>query len=323
MKSIKEKILVTGCAGFIGMHLCKKLFDLGYDVIGVDNLNDYYDVNLKLNRLSLLESNASFTFKKLDISNRGDLESLFKNYKPKKVVNLAAQAGVRYSLENPNSYIHSNIVGFMNILECCRHFGVEGLIYASSSSVYGGNKKIPFSEFDNVDSPISIYAASKKTNELMAYSYSHLFGIRSTGLRFFTVYGPWGRPDMAMYIFADKILKNMPIPVFNNGNMRRDFTFINDIINGIISAIENNYKCEVFNLGNSRSEDLMEVVSLLEEKIGKKAIIQFEPMQPGDVSNTWADIEKAEQKLEFSPKTNIQSGINKFIDWYLDYSKIK
>ena len=318
-----NRILVTGCAGFIGMHLCKKLFELGYDVIGIDSLNDYYDVDLKLKRLSFLQNSPSFSFVKIDISNMNDLENIFKIYKPNKVVNLAAQAGVRYSLINPHSYMESNIYGFMNVLECCRNFDAEGLVYASSSSVYGGNKKIPFSESDNVDSPISIYAASKKANELMAYSYNHLFGIRSTGLRFFTVYGPWGRPDMAMYIFANKIINNEPIQVFNHGQMKRDFTYIDDIIDGIVYSINKNYKCEVFNLGNSSSENLMEVVSLLEKKIGKKAIIQYEPMQPGDVSNTWADIEKAEQKLEFSPKTNIRSGINKFIDWYLDYSKIK
>ena len=318
-----NRILVTGCAGFIGMHLCKKLFELGYDVIGIDSLNDYYDVDLKLKRLSFLQNSPSFSFVKIDISNMNDLENIFKIYKPNKVVNLAAQAGVRYSLINPHSYMESNIYGFMNVLECCRNFDAEGLVYASSSSVYGGNKKIPFSESDNVDSPISIYAASKKANELMAYSYNHLFGIRSTGLRFFTVYGPWGRPDMAMYIFANKIINNEPIQVFNHGQMKRDFTYIDDIIDGIVYSINKNYKCEVFNLGNSSSENLMEVVSLLEKKIGKKAIIQYEPMQPGDVSNTWADIEKAEQKLEFSPKTNIRSGINKFIDWYLDYSKVK
>ena len=318
-----NRILVTGCAGFIGMHLCKKLFELGYDVIGIDSLNDYYDVDLKLKRLSFLQNSPSFSFVKIDISNMNDLENIFKIYKPNKLVNLAAQAGVRYSLTNPHSYMESNIYGFMNVLECCRNFDVEGLVYASSSSVYGGNKKIPFSESDNVDSPISIYAASKKANELMAYSYNHLFGIRSTGLRFFTVYGPWGRPDMAMYIFANKIINNEPIQVFNHGQMKRDFTYIDDIIDGIVYSINKNYKCEVFNLGNNSSENLMEVVSLLEKKIGKKAIIQYEPMQPGDVSNTWADIEKAEQKLEFSPKTNIRSGINKFIDWYLDYSKVK
>ena len=309
----RNRILVTGCAGFIGMHLCNKLFQLGYNVIGIDNLNDYYDVNLKLKRLSFLQNNPSFTFLKTDISNKNKLEDVFKNHKPNKVVNLAAQAGVRYSLINPQS----NIFGFMNILECCRHYDVEGLVYASSSSVYGGNKKVPFSESDNVDSPVSIYAASKKANELMAHSYNHLFGIRSTGLRFFTVYGPWGRPDMAMYIFANKILKNEPIEVFNNGQMKRDFTFIDDIVDGIVSSIKKNYNKEIFNLGNNKSEDLMDIVSMIEKKIGKKAKVLFKPMQLGDVEKTYADIESAKQKLGYSPKTDVQEGIDKFIDFKL------
>tara|TARA_B100001093_G_scaffold503156_1_gene557147 strand:+ start:767 stop:1735 length:969 start_codon:yes stop_codon:yes gene_type:complete len=317
----KEKILVTGCAGFIGMHLCKRLLDLGYDVLGIDNLNDYYDVTLKLKRLSIIQSYDSFTFIKLDISEKNSLENLFKNYSPSKVVNLAAQAGVRYSLENPNSYIRSNILGFMNILECCRHYKVKGLIYASSSSVYGGNKKTPFSEHDNVDSPISIYAASKKANELMAFSYNHLFGLRSTGLRFFTAYGPWGRPDMAIYIFTSKLLNNKPIKVFNNGQMSRDFTFIDDIIDGILSSITKNYNCEVFNLGNNKSEDLMDVVSIIEKNLGKKASIQFMPMQLGDVKKTHADIEKSKMKLDFEPKINLEDGISRFLEWYIEYLK--
>ena len=315
-----NRILVTGCAGFIGMHLCKKLFELGYDVIGIDNLNDYYDVNLKLKRLSILQNKSSFTFIKTDISNMNNLKSVFKTHKPNKVVNLAAQAGVRYSLINPHSYMESNIIGFMNVLECCRHHDVEGLVYASSSSVYGSNKKIPFSESDNVDSPISIYAASKKANELMAHSYNHLFGIRSTGLRFFTVYGPWGRPDMAMYIFANKIMNNEPIQVFNNGQMKRDFTYIDDIIDGIVSSINHNYKCEVFNLGKNKTEDLMDIVSIIEEKVGKKAIIEFKPMQPGDVKETYADISEAESKLKFSPNINVKNGVNEFLNWYIEYS---
>ena len=316
----RNRILVTGCAGFIGMHLCNKLFQLGYNVIGIDNLNDYYDVNLKLKRLSFLQNNPSFTFLKTDISNKNKLEDVFKNHKPNKVVNLAAQAGVRYSLINPHSYMESNIFGFMNILECCRHYDVEGLVYASSSSVYGGNKKVPFSESDNVDSPVSIYAASKKANELMAHSYNHLFGIRSTGLRFFTVYGPWGRPDMAMYIFAYIILKNEPIEVFNNGQMKRDFTFIVDIVDGIVSSIKKNYNKEIFNLGNNKSEDLMDIVSMIEKKIGKKAKVLFKPMQLGDVEKTYADIESAKQKLGYSPKTDVQEGIDKFIDWFVESS---
>jgi len=321
-KKNKEKICITGCAGFIGMHLCEKLISLGYEVIGLDNLNDYYDVNLKLRRLSRLKNKPSFNFVKIDITNLKALKDVFKKYKPEKVVNLAAQAGVRYSLINPHLYIQSNIVGFTNILECCRDYNIEGLIYASSSSVYGGNKKIPFSESDNVDSPISIYAASKKSNELMAYSYNHLFRLRSTGLRFFTVYGPWGRPDMAMYIFAKKIMNNDPIKVFNQGQMKRDFTYIDDIIDGIISSIKNNYDCEVFNLGNNKSVNLMDVVSFIEKKIGKKAIVEFEPIQPGDVEKTFADIDKAKRKLGYNPNTNVEEGIGNFIDWYLEYSKL-
>ncbi|MFL2989458.1 MAG: NAD-dependent epimerase/dehydratase family protein [Candidatus Neomarinimicrobiota bacterium] len=316
----RNKILVTGCAGFIGMHLCNKLLQLGYSVIGLDNLNDYYDVNLKIKRLSFLQNNPSFKFLKTDISNKNSLEDVFKNHRPNKVVNLAAQAGVRYSLVNPHSYVESNIVGFMNILECCRHYGIEGLIYASSSSVYGGNKKIPFSESDNVDNPISIYAVSKKANELMAHSYNHLFGIRSTGLRFFTVYGPWGRPDMAMYIFANKILKNEPIEVFNDGQMKRDFTFIDDIVDGIVLSIKKNYNKEVFNLGNNKSEDLMDIVSMIEKKIGKKAKVILKPMQLGDVEKTYADIGSAKEKLGYYPKTDVQEGIDKFIDWFVESS---
>ena len=320
-EKIKEKILVTGCAGFIGMSLCRKLLDLDYDVIGIDNLNDYYDVNLKLKRLSLLKKYKLFSFKKVDISDLVALESLFNNYSPDKVVNLAAQAGVRHSLVNPHSYVQSNVSGFMNILECCRHSGVEGLIYASSSSVYGGNKKTLLSESDNVDLPISIYAASKKANELMAFSYNHLFGLRSTALRFFTVYGPWGRPDMAMYIFASKIIKNEPIQVFNNGDMKRDFTYIDDIVDGIIASVKNNYNYEIFNLGNNRSESIMSVVSILEKKIGKKAIIKFKPMQQGDVKNTCADIDKSKSMLDYRPKINIDDGIKTFLDWYSEYLK--
>tara|TARA_Y100001935_G_scaffold152718_1_gene126006 strand:+ start:110 stop:1081 length:972 start_codon:yes stop_codon:yes gene_type:complete len=318
---LKEKILVTGCAGFIGMHLSKALLELGYEVIGVDNLNSYYNVKLKNDRLFILSKYEFFNFIKVDISNKDNLEDVFKSNSINKVVNLAAQAGVRYSLENPNSYMDSNIVGFMNILECCRYYDVEGLIYASSSSVYGGNKKIPFSELDNVDKPISIYASSKKANELMAHSYNHLFGLRSTGLRFFTVYGPWGRPDMAMYIFAQKILRGEPISVYNFGKMNRDFTYIDDIVSGIISSIEKNFNLEVFNLGNNVSESLMDVVSIIESKIGKTASISYEPMQPGDVISTFADIEKSKSMLGFLPKTNIKQGISYFLDWYLDYIK--
>ena len=316
-----SRILVTGSAGFIGYHLSQSLLDDGFIVHGIDNINSYYDPILKQARLDQLQSHPNFSFKKLDISNSAELNKAFEDFKPQKVVNLAAQAGVRYSLENPQAYIESNVVGFMNILEFCRHHDVEGLIYASSSSVYGGNEKIPFSVDDRVDRPISIYAATKKSNELMAHSYSHLFGLHTTGLRYFTVYGPWGRPDMAMYIFADKISEGKPISVFNHGKMERDFTYIEDIITGTRAAIEKNYPCEVFNLGNNNSEDLMEMVGLIESEIGKKAGIQFEGMQPGDVKKTFADIEHSKQKLNYTPITKIAEGIPKFIDWFKKYNK--
>ena len=292
----------------------------GFIVHGIDNLNSYYDPALKQARLDQLTPQPNFSFCKTDISDYSTLQNEFSSFQPQKVVNLAAQAGVRYSLENPHAYIESNVVGFMNILECCRHNEVEGLIYASSSSVYGGNEKIPFSVEDKVDHPISIYAASKKSNELMAHTYSHLYGLNTTGLRFFTVYGPWGRPDMAMYIFADKISKEEPITVFNHGKMERDFTYIDDIISGTRSAIGNNYPCEVFNLGNSNSEELKEMVSLIEKEIGKKAEIKFEGMQPGDVKKTFAEIGHSQQKLNYNPTTKIADGIPKFIEWYLNYS---
>jgi len=334
----KSRILITGVAGFIGFHLAKKLIENGHNVIGIDNLNDYYDVNLKLARLNqlgikihghLIHSNAItsevdskiFTFKKIDISNYKDLFNLFSEYKPDKVLNIAAQAGVRYSLENPQAYINSNVIGFLNILECCRHHQVKGLIYASSSSVYGGNKKIPFSVEDRVDRPISIYAASKKANELMAHSYSHLYGLHTTGLRFFTVYGPWGRPDMAMYIFTKKIQEGERIFIFNHGQMKRDFTYIDDIISGTVTAIDKNYRCEVFNLGNNNSEKLMDMIELIENELGKKADIQFKDMQPGDIEKTFADIEHSKKKLGYQPTTSIQEGIPKFIQWYKLYHK--
>tara|TARA_Y100001935_G_C17303928_1_gene511022 strand:+ start:234 stop:1205 length:972 start_codon:yes stop_codon:yes gene_type:complete len=317
---LKEKILVTGCAGFIGMHLSKALLEIGHDVIGVDNLNNYYDVKLKNDRLRILKRYERFSFSKIDISNKKALENVFITSSINKVVNLAAQAGVRYSLVNPNSYIKSNVLGFMNILECCRHYDIKGLIYASSSSVYGGNKKIPFSELDRVDNPISIYASTKKSNELMAFSYNHLFKLNSTGLRFFTVYGPWGRPDMAMYIFVKKIIENKPIQIFNYGKMKRDFTFIDDIISGIVSSINNNHQYEIFNLGNNKSENLMDIVSMIENKLGKKAVIDFQNMQPGDVQKTYADIEIAKNKIGYDPKTSVSIGLEKFIDWYLEYT---
>ena len=330
------KILVTGAAGFIGFHLCKSLLDDGYEVLGIDNINDYYDVNLKYARLNELglkkeeiinskfkiqnsESNERFQFSKIDISHRNILAEVFTDFVPIKVVNLAAQAGVRYSIENPYAYMKSNLVGFLNIIELCRNNNIEGFIYASSSSVYGGNKKTPFSVEDRVDNPISLYAASKKSNELIANSYSHLYGLNTTGLRFFTVYGPWGRPDMAMLIFTRKILAGEPIPVFNNGNMKRDFTYIDDIISGLRVAIDKNYKCELFNLGKHKSEKLMDVVSIIEQNLGMKAEINFLPMQPGDVPESFADIDKSIEMLDYKPTTNVDNGIEKLIKWYREF----
>ena len=332
------KILVTGTTGFIGFHLCKSLLEDEYEVLGIDNINDYYDVNLKYARLkelgistSSITTNSSpikhipssiyknYSFFKLDIADRDSITQLFQSFNPNMVVNLAAQAGVRYSIENPYAYMNSNLVGFLNIIELCRHNNVEGFIYASSSSVYGGNKKIPFSVDDRVDNPISLYGASKKSNELIANAYSHLYGLNTTGLRYFTVYGPWGRPDMAMFIFTKNILAGEPIPVFNNGKMKRDFTYIDDIISGTRTAIDKNYKCEVFNLGNHKSEQLMDVVSLIEQNLGKKAEIEFLPMQLGDVPESFADIEKSIEKLSFKPQTSIKGGIPNFINWYKQY----
>ena len=321
MPNHDSRILVTGAAGFIGMHLCKSLLEDGFHVFGIDNFNDYYDPDLKQARLDRLSIYDNFTFSKSDISDMDVLDNVFISFKPNKVVNLAAQAGVRYSLENPHAYVQANVVGFMNILECCRHRDISGLIYASSSSVYGGNTKYPFSVDDRVDQPISIYAATKKSNELMAHTYSHLYGLNTTGLRFFTVYGPWGRPDMAMYIFASKILAGEPIPVFNHGRMQRDFTYINDIIKGVRAAMRKKYSCEVFNLGNNRSEDLLEVIQIIEENIGKKADMDMQGMQPGDVEKTFADIEYSREMLGYQPTTPISAGIPKFIDWFREYNK--
>jgi len=318
-----DKILVTGAAGFIGFHLSKSLLDDGYEVLGIDNINDYYDPNLKLARLDQLKPYKNFRFEKVDIADKESLTQSFQSFKPNKVVNLAAQAGVRYSIENPYAYMDSNLVGFLNIIELCRHNDVEGLIYASSSSVYGGNTKIPFSVEDRVDNPISLYAASKKSNELIANSYSHLYGLHTTGLRFFTVYGPWGRPDMAMFIFTRKILAGDPIPVFNNGNMKRDFTYIDDIITGTRAAIDKNYKYEVFNLGNHKSEQLMDMIALIEKELEEKAIINFQPMQPGDVPESFADIDYSIKKLDFKPSIAIKEGIPIFVEWYNKFIKLE
>ena len=317
-----EKILVTGCSGFIGMHLCQNLLEDGYNIYGIDNMNDYYDTNLKESRLKELVNYSNFSFLKADICDQSAINKIFELFKPSKVVNLAAQVGVRYSIENPSEYIHSNISGFMNVLEACIDFNVQGLIYASSSSVYGGNKKVPFSVEDSVDKPVSIYAATKKCNELLAHSFNSLYGLKSTGLRFFTVYGPWGRPDMGVYLFMEKILNDLEINVFNHGQMKRDFTFIGDIIKGIRASIEKNYSYEIFNLGNNKSVDLMEMIEVIELKLGKKAKINFMDMQPGDVKVTYADIEHSKKMLGYIPNTGISDGISQFIDWYYRYKDI-
>ena len=315
------KILITGAAGFIGYHLCNSLLEDGYEVLGIDNINNYYDVKLKKARFNKLKKNKNFSFSKIDIADRDSITKSFKYFKPNKVINLAAQAGVRYSISNPYAYLDSNLIGFLNIIELCRN-DIEGLIYASSSSVYGGNKKIPFSVDDRVDQPIALYAASKRSNELIAYSYSHLYGLHTTGLRFFTVYGPWGRPDMAMFIFTKNIMANKKISVFNNGNMKRNFTYIDDIISGTKSAMNNNYKCEIFNLGNNKSEKLLNMISIIEKELGKKAKLDFKPMQPGDVKESFADIDYSKEKLNYIPKTSIEDGIPKFIQWYKEYKNV-
>ena len=339
-------ILVTGAAGFIGFHITKRLLREGFEVVGMDNLSPYYDLRLKKARLQELEDfskkqSVKFFFFKDDLENKNFLTELFRKYKFNKVVNLAAQAGVRYSIENPSSYINSNIVGFANLLEVCRRNDIENLIYASSSSVYGGNKRLPFSEEHNVDHPVSLYAASKKANELMAHSYSHLYGIPTTGLRFFTVYGPWGRPDMALFLFTKSILKGEPIQIFNKGEMIRDFTFIDDITESLFRVINKEASSDsnfdylqpspssswapykIFNIGNSNPINLMDFISTIEEIIGRKAKKEFLDMQPGDVASTSADTELLENWVGFKPRTSVKEGIKKFIDWYTDFYDIK
>ncbi|ERP31090.1 GDP-mannose 4,6-dehydratase [Chitinivibrio alkaliphilus] len=314
-------ILITGAAGFIGFHLAQRLLREGYSVIGVDNFNDYYDVSLKVERWKQLTVHEHFEGVHLSLESLNSLQGLFKRFKIDVVCNLAAQAGVRYSIENPHVYAQSNLTGFLNILEMCRHYSVKRLVYASSSSVYGGNRKVFFSESDTVDSPVSLYAASKKANELMAHTYSHLYDIQTVGVRFFTVYGPWGRPDMAYWTFTKKILADMTIPVFNHGDMKRDFTYIDDIITGIEAALftEGLDQYEIFNLGNHRAENLMDFVNTLGTALGKKVAIELLPMQPGDVKETYADIAKAQKKLGYSPKTPISEGIPRFVEWYTGY----
>lgn len=325
-----RKILITGTAGFIGFHLTQKLLANDNNIIGIDNLNDYYDVSLKKARLEQLSDNRNFQFFQLDIANRDKIADLFANYKPEVVVNLAAQAGVRYSLTHPHAYIDSNLVGFTNILEGCRHAEVEHLVYASSSSVYGANTKIPFTVGDRVEHPVSLYAATKRANELMAYTYSHLYGIPTTGLRFFTVYGPWGRPDMAYFAFTKSIINKKPIKVFNYGKMRRDFTYIDDIVEGIIRVINqkpqtslmiNNkllpYK--IYNIGNNQPVNLIDFIEILEKHIGIVAKKELLPLQPGEVEETYADIDDLVEDTGFKPNTPIDAGLKYFIDWYRHY----
>lgn len=331
-EKIMEQILVTGAAGFIGYHLSQRLLLEGYTVIGLDSLNSYYDVSLKRDRLAQLEKEKNFRFYKLDLGDRASMAELFSSHSFDKVVNLAAQAGVRYSLENPHVYADSNITGFINILEGCRHTRVPHLIFASSSSVYGGNTLLPFSVKDNVDRPLSLYAASKRANELMAYTYSHLYGIPITGLRFFSVYGPWGRPDMAMFIFTKAILAGQPIQVFNHGEMRRDFTYISDIVEGILRVMQRIPKVttredsplsapayKLYNIGNNQPIELMKVIETLETYLGKKAEKIFLPLQPGDTPETYADVDELIQDTGFKPSTSIETGISKFLEWYLNY----
>ncbi len=322
--------MVTGAAGFIGYHLSKRILEAGGRVVGFDVLNDYYDVNLKKYRLELLGKYDKFTFVKGDLAVKEDLDKVFAEHHPNVVVNLAAQAGVRYSIENPSAYIQSNLVGFANILECCRHNDVEHLVYASSSSVYGGNKKIPFSTTDQVDRPISLYAATKKSNELMAYSYSQLYGMATTGLRFFTVYGPMGRPDMACYKFSLKMIKGEPIQLYNNGDMWRDFTFIDDIVTGVFNILNNppkaddlNARYKVYNIGNNKPEKLMDFVAVLEEKLGIEAKKEYLPMQAGDVYKTYADVDDLINDFDFKPNTSMEEGLTRFTDWFKEYYNVR
>jgi len=334
------KVLITGSAGFIGSQLALRLLERGDEVIGVDNLNDYYDVSLKEARLARISSHENFTEARIGIEDRPAMEALFAEHKPDRVINLAAQAGVRYSLENPHSYVESNLVGFMNILEGCRHNGVEHLVYASSSSVYGANTHMPFSIHNNVDHPLSMYAATKKANELMAHTYSHLYGLPTTGLRFFTVYGPWGRPDMALFLFTRKILAGEPIDVFNYGKHRRDFTYIDDIVEGVIRTLDkvaepnpdwngkhpdpgtSNAPYRLYNIGNNRPVELMHYIKVLEDCLGRKAEMNMLPLQPGDVPDTYADVEDLVKDVGYKPATSVEDGVARFVEWYRGYYKV-
>ena len=334
------KVLITGSAGFIGSQLALRLLARGDAVIGIDNLNDYYDVSLKEARLARLHPHENFTEARISIEDRPAMEALFAEHKPNRVINLAAQAGVRYSLENPHSYVESNIVGFMNILEGCRYNGVEHLVYASSSSVYGANTHMPFSIHSNVDHPLSMYAATKKANELMAHTYSHLYRLPTTGLRFFTVYGPWGRPDMALFLFTRKILAGEPIDVFNYGKHRRDFTYIDDIVEGVIRTLDrvaepdpdwngkhpdpgtSNAPYRLYNIGNNQPVELMHYIKVLEDCLGKKAEMNMLPLQPGDVPDTYADVEDLVKDVDYKPATSVEDGVARFVNWYRDYYQV-
>mgnify|MGYP000279981530 CR=1 FL=1 len=338
--SLKEDVLITGSAGFIGYHLTQKAIQRGYAVTGLDNLNDYYDVALKKSRLENLRKLSGFTFKQVDLTDRTALNALFSEKSFSCVINLAAQAGVRYSLINPHAYLESNLHGFLNVLEACRHHKTGHLIYASSSSVYGANKKMPFSVHDNVDHPLSLYAASKKSNELMAHTYSSLYDLPTTGLRFFTVYGPYGRPDMALFLFTKAILAGKPIDVYNHGQMKRDFTYVDDIVEAIVRLISKVPKpnpawsgftpdpsssfapYRVFNIGNNQPVELIRFIEVIEEKIGKKAVKNYMDIQDGDVPETYADVEDLIREVDFKPSTPIEVGVGKFVDWYRDYYNV-
>ncbi|MBP7867059.1 MAG: NAD-dependent epimerase [Acidobacteria bacterium] len=335
-----SRILVTGAAGFIGYHLSDRLLGEGHEVTGLDNLNDYYDVNLKTARLARLEGRPGFRFARLDLADRAGMDALFAGLRPERVVHLAAQAGVRYSLTHPHAYVESNLTGFLNVLEGCRHHGVEHLVYASSSSVYGANTLMPFSVHHNVDHPVSLYAATKKSNELMAHAYSHLYGIPVTGLRFFTVYGPWGRPDMALFLFTRAILEGRPIDVFNRGEMERDFTYIDDIVEGVARVTfrlpggdpgwtgdrpdpgTSRAPYRLYNIGNNQPVRLMRLIEVLEHALGRTAEKRFLPMQPGDVPATWADVDDLARDAGFRPHTPVEEGIARFVAWYREYYHI-
>lgn len=312
-------ILVTGAAGFIGYHLCKKLLERGEKVIGFDNLNDYYDVRLKKDRLKQIEGHADFSFLKLDLCDREALKNLFADNAITMICHLAAQVGVRYSLVRPDLYQKSNLEGFLNIIELAKEHKVKNFVYASSSSVYGNNRKIPFSGKDRVDSPISFYGVTKRSNELTAYTYNHIYGLPVTGLRFFTVYGPWMRPDMALFIFTRNIVRGKPIDVYAHGKMKRNFTYIDDIVQGVMLALDRPQPYAIYNIGNDRTEDLEKYIAMIEQCLGKKAVRNYLPQQPGDMTETWADIEPIKKDYGYRPTTNIDTGVKKFVDWYKEY----